>query len=301
MALRFREDKSLTIVQFTDVHYQNGDELDQRSRALMERVLDAEQPDLVVYTGDLIESLKCDDPLWSIRQPVSVAEERQIPWAAVFGNHDSEKGSRAALGQALQSGWQHSLFEPGPADLHGVGNYRIPVYGQGGQEAASLWFFDSGAYAPWKIGHYEWIHLDQIHWYLRESAKTAHLPALAFFHIPLPEYKKVWRYRTCYGHKNERINAPWLNTGLFCAMALRGDVIGTFCGHDHVNDYWGELRGIRLCYGRATGYNTYGKEGFPRGARIIRLYEGERRFDTWLRLDDGTVVHNQPAHQWFQK
>lgn len=74
------------------------------------------------------------------------------------------------------------------------------------------------------------------------------------------------------------------------------DVRGTFVGHDHINDYWGELHGIRLCYGRATGYNTYGKEGFPRGARIIQLTEGEADFQTWLRLDDGSVVVNQPEH-----
>jgi hypothetical protein len=65
-----------------------------------------------------------------------------------------------------------------------------------------------------------------------------------------------------------------------------GDVMGTFAGHDHLNDYIGELHGIRLGYGRATGYNTYGKEGFPRGARVIQLFEGERRFDTWIRLDE---------------
>jgi hypothetical protein len=75
-----------------------------------------------------------------------------------------------------------------------------------------------------------------------------------------------------------------------------GGVMGTFAGHDHINDYWGELHGIKLCYGRATGYNTYGKEGFPRGVRIIRLWQGEYSFETWLRLEDGSVISQQPEH-----
>lgn len=306
--LRFRTDGSFTIVQFTDIHWQNGEEPDLRSRALMEAVLDAERPDLVVYTGDLIESLKCQDPLFSIRQPVLPAEERQIPWAAVLGNHDSEKGSRTALGQALQLDWRYSHFTPGPAHLHGVGNYLLTVLGRGARPAANLWFFDSGSYAPLPFTCYEWIHQDQIAWYRRNSARMARelgapLPALAFFHIPLQEYSLVWHLTTCYGTKLERVNASLWNSGLFCAMDRMGDVIGAFCGHDHLNDYGGQLRGIRLCYGRATGYNTYGREGFPRGSRVIRLYEGERRFDTWLRLDDGSVVSHQPVHRpwWARK
>ena len=61
-------------------------------------------------------------------------------------------------------------------------------------------------------------------------------------------------------------------------------------------NFEGTLHGIRLCYGRATGYNTYGREGFPRGARLIELREGERAFSTWLRLEGGEVVPAQPEH-----
>lgn len=88
-----------------------------------------------------------------------------------------------------------------------------------------------------------------------------------------------------------------MNTGLFAAMLEQGDVMGTFVGHDHINDYRGELHGIQLCYGRATGYGTYGREGMLRGARVIRMHEGQRRFDTWLRLSDGTQILEQEKHE----
>ena len=54
-------------------------------------------------------------------------------------------------------------------------------------------------------------------------------------------------------------------------------MIGTFVGHDHVNDYQGDLHGIRLCYGRGSGFNTYGRAGFLHGARVIRLREERRK------------------------
>jgi hypothetical protein len=75
-----------------------------------------------------------------------------------------------------------------------------------------------------------------------------------------------------------------------------GDVAGTFCGHDHINDFTGSLHGIRLSYGRATGYNTYGREGFMRGARVIRMTQDRMDFETWLRLEDGSALHEQPLH-----
>ena len=122
------------------------------------------------------------------------------------------------------------------------------------------------------------------------------MPALAFFHIPIPEYDEVWDFHNCYGVKYENVCCPRINTGFFAAMHEMGDVMGTFVGHDHVNDFWGELHGIRLCYGRGTGYNTYGRDGFLRGARVIQLSEGKRGFETWLRLANGSIITNQPAH-----
>ncbi|MER3474625.1 MAG: metallophosphoesterase, partial [Armatimonadota bacterium] len=73
---------------------------------------------------------------------------------------------------------------------------------------------------------------------------------LAFFHIPLPEYDEVWRTQVCYGQKHEEVCAPKINTGFFAALHKVGEVIGTFVGHEHSNDFWGNLYGIRLCYGR---------------------------------------------------
>ena len=301
--LRFREDGSFKIVQFTDIHWHNGEPADRRAAALMEQITTAVQPDLVVLTGDILSGGGCWDASESMREIIRIVEQWRVPWAAVFGNHDDEgNASRHELMALMQEG-AHSLAQPGPEEIPGVGNYVLTIDATDGRApAALLYFIDSGSYAPPDIGGYGWIKPAQVAWYLRESARftaaAGHpLPALAFFHIPLPEYDEVWDCHTCYGEKHEDVCAPRLNSGFFAAMHEAGDVIGTFVGHEHVNDFWGDLHGIRLCYGRATGYNTYGRDGFPRGARIIQLQEGERQFETWLHLEDGGVIREQPEHR----
>ena len=305
--LKFRSDQRFKIVQFTDIHWENGEPPDQQSAALMTQIAAAESPDLIVLTGDILSGGGCDDAADSLQDVVKIVEGCGIPWAAVFGNHDDEGTADRHELMAVMQESELSLSQPGPAEIPGVGNYILPIaHSEKNTSAALLYFIDSGSYAPTDIGGYDWIRREQIVWYLQESAKfTAEaghpLPALAFFHIPIPEYDEVWDFHTCYGVKYENVCAPRVNTGFFAALHEAGDVMGTFVGHEHINDFWGDLHGIRLCYGRATGYNTYGREGFPRGARVIQLQEGRREFETWLHLDDGTVIHSQPEHTPIQR
>ena len=300
--LKFDENGSFKIVQFTDIHWHNGEDPDQKSAALMESIASAEAPNLIVLTGDILSGGGCDDAAKSLQQIVHLLEQCGIPWAAVFGNHDDEGTADRNELMAVMQESELSLVEPGPEEISGVGNYVLTIHENSkSSPAALLYFIDSGSYAPTDIGGYDWIRRDQIEWYLSESSKhnvsaEHRLPALAFFHIPIPEYDEVWDFHTCYGVKYENVCPPRINTGFFAALHEAGDVIGTFVGHEHINDFWGELHGIRLCYGRATGYNTYGKDGFPRGARVIELNEGERQFNTWLHLDDNTIVRDQQEH-----
>lgn len=52
--LTFQKDGTFKIVQFTDLHWKDGRPEDIRTRKLMNTVVQAEQPDLVVFTGDVI-------------------------------------------------------------------------------------------------------------------------------------------------------------------------------------------------------------------------------------------------------
>lgn len=301
-SLRFSEDGAFTIAVFEDVHWHNGGADDRRSAALMEAILDAEEPDLVVINGDLIHGSACHDPAQSWRDALQPVLERGLPWAATFGNHDDEGSlDRAAL-MAVQRALPNCLSAPGPATLSGVGNCVLPILTSSGEQAAAhLYLLDSHSYSRAPIGGYDWIKHDQVAWYLETTKRLRQengdqtLPALAFCHIPLPEFNEVWDYHTCYGVKGELICSPLINTGLFAAMVEVGDVLGLFVGHDHFNDFIGELHGIQLAFGRATGYGGYGSNSFERGARFVRLREGVRAFDSWLRLESGKAAQ-QPAH-----
>ncbi|CAH1201847.1 3',5'-cyclic adenosine monophosphate phosphodiesterase CpdA [Paenibacillus plantiphilus] len=302
--LHFRKNGTFRIVQFTDIHWQNDDPADWLSRDLMQEILNAEAPDLVVFTGDIIHSELCDNPAAAFAHAVSAVSESGTPWAFVFGNHDAEEGiTREAL-MTLSGRLPGCIAQRGPSECSGVGNYSIII---GGSEdcartAAVLYLFDSGSKAPQDIGGAAWIEQDQIQWYRQQSLRYrtskngGAVPSLAFFHIPLPEYNDLWDFHTCYGTNLEGVGSPRINSGLFHAFWESGDVKGVFAGHDHLNDYWGYLHGISLCYGRTTGFNAYGRDGLARGARVIELREGDGEFATWLRLEGGVLVKEQPLH-----
>lgn len=287
MSLRFRKRGPFRIVQLTDTHFSHPRPQDRRTQALIESVLDRERPDLVVLTGDVVSGWETPDAVAAWHTAVAPMIERGLAWAAVFGNHDDEGAwNRAQLLEA-QRVWPGCLTQAGPPDIGGVGNYVLPILDRRGQEpAALLYFLDSGAYSPTGAGHYAWFTHAQVTWYReasrewqRRMGKT--LPALAFFHIPLPEFETAWRegYDKCGAH-NEPVCAPLINSGMFAAFHESGDVVGVFVGHDHANDFEANLHGIRLCYGRASGYGAYGRRGFARGGRVIELAPGQRDFKT---------------------
>ncbi len=305
--LRFRREH-FTIVQFTDTHWTNFDERDARTRHVLEAVLECEKPDMVFFTGDMLGGADCKDAERGIRQLVEPIEARGLPWTAVMGNHDDEGTLRRDELWRVMESCAHFVGRRGPRDITGVGNYVLPILSRhGDRPAAFLWGIDSNSYATTSIGGWGWIARDQIAWYVRTAREVRRrwslapqpmqaIPSLAFFHIPVPEYDEVWRTQVCYGEKHEEVCAPKINTGFFAALHEVDEVIGTFVGHEHINDFWGNLHGIRLCYGRVSGYGGYGKEGFLCGARLIELWEGVRDFRTWLRLEDGSPIWSQPEH-----
>ena len=294
--LKFNKDGKFKIVQFTDVHWIAGDPRTDVAGEMMNRILDEEKPDLVIYTGDIIYGGVAEDGLRKALEPVI---SRGIPFAATFGNHDDEhKLSRKEVFEFIKTmpGNLTSTTE----GIKGVTNFILPVKSStGNNDAATLYVFDSNSYSTIKgVKGYGWIGHDQVQWYLENSRriKTANggdtLTALAFFHIPLPEYFEAVKEGTVfmYGNRMEKVCCPEINTGLFAAMLEQGDVIGTFAGHDHINDYAVKWKGIMLCYGRYTGGSTV-YHGIPggNGARIIELTEGQRQFRSWIRIRDGVI------------
>lgn len=296
--LRFNKDRRFKIVQFTDVHWVYGNDASQEASTLMAEVLDAEKPDLVVLTGDLVYAKPAGKALQKVLEPIL---KRGLRFAVTWGNHDDEHDmARAQLSHFIEDlpGNLSSTTE----GISGITNYILPIEAsEGDYDAATLYIFDSHSYSNIKgVKGYGWIENDQIEWYKKSSKSfTAKnqgkpLPSLAFFHIPIPEYREAAASLGNFmvGTRKENVCSPEINTGLGAAMLECGDMMGVFVGHDHVNDYATTWRGILLCYGRFTGGNTvYNNIPGGNGARIIELREGERSFKTWIRLKDGKIIN----------
>jgi len=284
--LRFNQNGKFKIVQFTDVHFQYDSFRSDSALILMKIVIEKEKPDLVVLTGDIV----CSENTFLAWLSLSkVMIDAQVPWAVVLGNHDPEFKYNTTKKEIMATivGLPYNLTERGPIDISGEGNYILEVKSSKSNKiAALLYFIDSHMYPEKDLGAYDWIKFDQIAWCRKQSNAYSikndlnPYPALAFFHIPLPEYKEVIGQKTTCGIQKEKVCSPDLNSGMYASMLECKDVMGMFVGHDHDNNYIGCLRGICLAYGNVTGRECYGKIG--RGARVIELYEGERKFDTWI-------------------
>jgi 3',5'-cyclic AMP phosphodiesterase CpdA len=301
-ALRFRQDGTFRIVQFTDT--QDDHEIDPRTVRLMEAVLDHQSPDLVVFTGDNIRAgpETMEEAHAAMDHIVRPVESRGIPWILTFGNHDEDHTASTGMDAEgmlrYYTSFPKNLNRIGPADVHGTGNGYLLIRGSTGEAPRMVvWILDSGRYVSDSIGgqalgddglrSYDWIRASQVSWYVRTSLDLEGrygrpIPALMFFHIPIPEFALMWEHRDNHnvtGERNEGVAAPAFNSGLFAAILERGDVMGVFVGHDHVNDYVGDYFGVRLGYAANTGFGTYGLEGEERdrmrGARTFLIREGD--------------------------
>lgn len=190
--LHFSKDGRFRILQVADLHFSVSqgtcrdtilspcEHSDNLTSTLLGRILDEEQPNMVVFTGD---QLNGQGTSWDVRTVLAkfakTVTDRHIPWAAIFGNHDEEDGDSKRAQLRYMQGLPYSLIEQGPPDIHGVGNYVLKVKSADASmtHLLTLYFLDSGSYSKsWNnwFGYftpteYDWIHEDQISWFLQES------------------------------------------------------------------------------------------------------------------------------------
>lgn len=292
--LKFNTNKKFKIVQFTDLHIKYKDKRSDIAFAKMNEVLNAEKPDLILITGDIIYSKPAKKNLRSILDFIS---KYKIPFAVTFGNHDREQGlSNDKLFKIVKSYPYNVTIDEQP-QISGVGNCALPIKTLKGKTAAVLYLIDSNRNSQIKeVGGYDYIRRDQINWYMERSKEfTANnngkpLLSLAFFHIPLPEYKQALmdQNSSMYGIRREAVCAPNLNSGIFAAFKECGDVKGVFVGHDHDNDFAIGYQGVLLAYGRFTGGPTEYIH-IPNGARVIELTKNSSSFKSWIRTSSTNI------------
>ncbi len=161
----------------------------------------------------------------------------------------------------------------------------------------------------WK---YDNIHENQIEWYkntveenkkhnrmkIQESSDSnfskkylqyLNVPSSVFLHVPLSEYKDAWNEYVNNGYKDtENVKYNYGIAGesgkvvypgiyednFFETMLELGSTDSVFCGHDHLNNFSVNYKGIDLSYSYSIDYLAYVgiyKLGAQRGCTLIKL------------------------------
>lgn len=293
--LKFHPNGEFKILQFTDTHINTAKKENLTSLEVIRTVTELEKPDLVIFTGDIVTQ---EDPADGYGLISGFFAAAGIPWAVVFGNHESEKGhTRKQLEDLVQK--LPGCLNDNVGEITGNSNFILQVSDKNHMCKALLYCMDSNSYSTLKpeVDGYGWFDFSQILWYQKKSRDFTRqnqckpLPALAFFHIPLPEYALAFNQKNAirFGFMNEEVCCPAINSGMFAAMLECGDVMGTFVGHDHLNDFITIFHNISLAYGRVSKIMKDKSDPLA-GGRVIVLKEGQRQFDTWIREKGGNKV-----------
>lgn len=306
----FVTDENFKVLQLTDVHIGGGFmsiKKDNMALNAVSAMISEEKPDLVVVTGDIAYPVPFQAGTFNNKSSAKLfadlMEQLGVYWCPVFGNHDTEAYSffsREDIAEVYESDeYPHCLFRSGPIDVDGFGNYPVQIKNSDGQITQSLFMLDSHSYVDndyfgimWK---YDAIHKNQIEWYentvnmLKDDNNGVTPKSLCFFHIPLAEYKTAWdeyagnnmsdtdNVKYIYGKAGESGNVVYsssYNYGFFDKALELGSTQGFFCGHDHLNNFSLDYKGIRLTYGYSIDYLAYAgiaNFGLQRGCTIIDI------------------------------
>lgn len=303
---RFPEGGKLKIAVFSDV--QTTQNVPRNLLDDLCVILDEEQPDLVVYLGDQVEGkhpwIHLGDNEAHVKQVIdrvlAPVVDRDIPFAVVFGNHDSQdSGVSKEVQMAYYQTFPGCLAVDEGDALPGCGTYHLLYYSaDGSRPVVDLYFVDSLEYDPG--GGYGCVSKEQIEWCdaemeaVKEANGGASVPALYFQHIIVPEIYdaltpteegadgalegkgvglgKWYIAPTGMDGLLEAPCPPDYSSGQFDRWKESGSVVAGFFGHDHKNSFTAQLDGIDLVACPGATYTSY-HEPSARGVRIIELDE----------------------------
>lgn len=303
----FYTDRDFRILQLTDVHVGGGAfsiGKDKLTFDAVETLIRRVKPDLVVVTGDIVYPVPFQAGTIDNRRAtelfVSLMDTLGVYYALCFGNHDTEVYSlyrRDDLYNIYRSS-KYCLIDraEGVDDI----NYAINVKNSQGLITQTLYMMDTHAYVEGFLNEYDGLHQNQIDWYSAEVNRMNNLnkaidpdapvvKSLVFIHIPLREYETAWEEYRANNYKDtanvkyyygfareddEEVCCSVPEDEFFETALALGSTQGVFCGHDHVNTWSLDYKGIRLTYGMSIDHLAYpgiADEHEQRGGTIITI------------------------------
>lgn len=284
---------------------------DMKALNAVAAMLNEEKPDFVIVTGDVAYPVPFQSGTLNNKHGAyefaELMETLGIYWTVGYGNHDTEAYSRFTreeITDFYSSNYPHCLVQPGPEDVDGCGNQIFNIVNKDGIVTRMLFVLDSHSYIDGDFfgikRAYDNIHENQVAWYKEAvlNATKANAETLGvkdaetvasslFFHIPLTEYDDAWKEYLANGRNDtENVTHIYGTTGengntIFCGIN-QDDLFETvlelgstdtiFCGHDHLNNFAINYKGINLIYGYSIDYLAYigiSKVGTQRGCTVI--------------------------------
>ena len=310
MKFRFNSDGKFKILLFGDIHEHTDYKTNPRFKdmqKLMNAALDEFKPDLCVLLGDNCNTdIYTEDPekfREMLKDVVAPITGRNIPVAAVLGNHEHDHGHEDEI--VAEYGKLGIITRnDAPDDVTGNANFKELIYSSDGEKPVfCLWFIDSNnCHENREISHYDFVHADQIEWFEAESEKLKEMnggkpmPSFIFQHTPVPEEYELLRKahfwelpvavrgyntkrKTFYVGKKgtkdyvgEGPCSPDVNSGQFASWKKVGGVLGAFFGHDHLNDFSGFVDGIFMAQHKTAGFRAY-TDGCRSCVRLVTIDE----------------------------
>lgn len=292
-------DRPYKILQLTDLHFGFGILSRKKDKLGMDAVTELirkAKPDLIILTGDsifpFILKTGTRNNMKQAKKLVEFMDSFKIPYAFLFGNHDIEigsKGDKNQISDIILDG-KYSIFDKGDEKLTGVGNYIIKLVDNKDKLLLALVILDSNMYRNgWFYSGFDCIREEQTRWCMEELSKLKRqnnaLEALAFFHMPLREFKQAYEKMKLgdksveynfgsIGEKDDYFGISKYKCDFFEKAVENGIIKGIFCGHDHLNTLSLTYKGIMMTYGMSIdflGYRGISKRYTQRGGTLITI------------------------------
>lgn len=291
--------KNFKILQLTDSQvkfpvndYDKFGGSNEQTMILVERMIKAVKPDLVVFTGDLVMSQIVDN--WQyLKVYAELMERLDVYWTMTFGNHDVETSyvftntapdsifgqtEKGVIIERLQE-YSHCLISKGDAgDGGGTGNHIINIRDKASNDLIySLVMFDT----VWEKDVDETYHRAktpaQVEWYVENINNISDMQygensdevvkSFIYAHVAVPQ---IWdAYNEAKGGEtaNSKIHYGHILEGvireeqractLFDTAYSLGSTKAMFFGHHHDNDAMVTYKGIDLVFGQHSGLSHY--------------------------------------------
>ena len=307
ITLQKNPDKDFKILNLTDP--QLGTEewaIGHKCRTILtntvSKLIKKVNPDLITITGDLGWAGQIE----SYEAFADFLDSFGIPWAPVWGNHDNQNGPEF-IETVVSRYLTHPLcvYEKGNSML-GNGNYVIAIE-QNGKIVEGLIMMDSHDKTPFTSDDgaqtQEWAKLlpQQLVWYreqIESLKKLGCYDTTLMMHIPIYAYRtawenafntaldpksikpenstapKIWKdgYKNSFGVKYEGICSYPADEGMFDVITELGSTKHIVCGHDHINNFVVNYKGVKFIYGLKTGAGCYW-EPILNGGTVLNITE----------------------------